>query len=182
MRNVLIAATWIAIAPAGAMAQQIASGQRPNFTPPTVAPTTTVPLASGDYKLTIVLPATASATTSFTRQLATTLVHTGSSIVLKVPPATSLQGTLSGNSITLSGSGAHNATMALALTPSATGASGTVVVTVGPSQRATGTATLVRVSGAPASNLHSSLGDLINCRDWVRCIGDLFGIDLSGRE
>ena len=182
MRSVLIAATWFAIAPAGAMAQQMAPTQRPAFTPPTVAPTTAVPLASGDYKLTIVLPPTASSTTPFTRQLATTLVHTGSSIVLKVPPATSLQGTLNGNSITLSGSGAHNATMALTLTLSSTGASGTIVVTLGPSQRATGTATLVRVSGAPASNLHSSLGALIDCRDWVRCIGELFGIDLGGTE
>jgi hypothetical protein len=171
MRNVLIAATWLAIAPAGVMAQTIAPVQRPTFTPPTVAPQAAAPLASGNYTLSIVLPPKQGTSGPFVRHFPATLVHTGVSVVLNLAGRTPLQGTLNGNSITLHGAGPSGSTMTFALTTVSTGASGTVVIYASPTQQASGTSTLERTpTGGPASNMRGHDSDENQCAYWVICI------------
>jgi|GEM_PF-4717380 len=171
MRNVLIAATWLIIAPAGAMAQRIAPVQRPSFTPPTVAPQAAAPLASGDYQLSIVLPPKPGTSGPFVRHFPATLVHTGASVVVNLAGRTPLQGTLNGNSITLHGAGPSGSTMTFALTTVPTGAAGTVVIHASPTQQASGTSTLERTpTGGPAGTLRRNADDDKQCAYWVSCI------------
>ena len=178
MRSIVIAATWIAIAPTGAMAQLIAPGQRPTFTPPTIAPPTSAPLPSDNYKLSIVLPPKQGTSVPFVMHFPATLVHTGASVVVNLAGGAALQGTLTGNVITLRGGGPGGSTMTLALTTVSNGASGTAVIQASPTRQASGTSTLLRTpTGGPVSNLagHGSDGTLC-ANTWTCVLRDYFNI------
>lgn len=175
MHTILVAATSLAMAPLGALAQQITPVQRPTLAPPTVALPPVAPqpaplLASGGYKLTITLPPKPGTSGQFVRHFDATLTHTGSSVVVALAGGTPLQGTLVGSSVTLQGAGPGGSSMTLPMTASPRGASGTVLISAGSGQHASGTSTLERLaSGGPAASArgHGSDGNL--CSGWLTC-------------